>query len=257
MVKLLCATIGVPFQFACPLLCSPSELELFHPIYTTATPIPVEAADSIALLVKSYRTNQVYNTNGGVTEDETLVSTGPHWIVSKEYERQLKGIAKRFHCEYETCVVVDQCFRVKRARGKVNVNGRYVVWYERTSDYGNPEPGDLMGSWFDITLTNEAPDIKLWEVHDEKMARTAHNIHVQQELAESGRMVRTCAKCNIVDSKTDRHKICTGCSKVAYCNRTCQQGDWKRHKLSCKNAGPFETNLSPEQTTETDRSWSK
>ena len=161
-----------------------------------------QAADSIALLVKSYRTNQVYNTNGGVTEDETLVSTGPHWIVSKEYERQLKGIAKRFHCEYETCVMVDQSFRVKRARGKVNVNGRYVVWYERTSDYGIP--GDLMGSWFDITLTNEAPDIKLWEVHDEKMARTAHNIHVQQELAESGsgRMVRTCAKCNIVDSKT-------------------------------------------------------
>ena len=92
---------------------SPSELAVFNPIYTTATPIPVEAADSIALLVKSYRTNQVYNTNGGVTEDETLVSTGPHWIVSKEYERQLKGIAKRFHCEYETCVVVDQSFRVK------------------------------------------------------------------------------------------------------------------------------------------------
>ena len=188
MVKLLCATIGVPLQFACPPLCSPSELAVFNPIYTTATPIQVEAADSIALLVKSYRTNQVYNTNGGVTEDETLVSIGPHWIVSKEYERQLKGIAKRFHCEYETCVMVDQSFRVKRARGKVNVNGRYVVWYERTSDYGNPEPGDLMGSWFDITLTNEAPDIKLWEVHDEKMARTAHNIHVQQELAESGRV---------------------------------------------------------------------
>jgi hypothetical protein len=228
--KLLCATLGVPLRFACPPLCSPSELAVFHPIYTTATSIPVQAADSIALLVKSYRTNQVYHTNGGVTEDERLVSTGPRWIVSKEYECQLKGIAKRFRCDYETCVAVDQSFRVKRARRDINVNGRSVVWYQQSGG----TIGDLFGSWFDITLTNEAPDITLWERPDDKMARTAHNMHVQQELAETGRLVRNCANCKKGDSKTDRHKKCTGCSKVAYCDRTCQKADWEHHKHQCR-----------------------
>ena len=229
-MPLMCATIGVPLQFACPMLLSETELMVFQPIYTIRTKLSVEAADHIAVLVKGYRTNTVYNTQGGITDEEELRSTRPRWTITDMYEEQLKIIAKRFRVPLTLCLIVDQSFRVKRARGgPINFNGKSVVWYE-TMEY---QMGHMIGSWFDITLTNNAPDIHHSESPMLKEARTADFTHLKKELATAGRLVRRCAQCNKMDSEAASHKKCVGCKRVAYCDRACQKADWKRHEAHC------------------------
>ena len=47
-----------------------------------------------------------------------------------------------------------------------------------------------------------------------------------------------CASCG---KTSDTLKKCTGCRKVSYCDRHCQQADWARHKSTCQdNEDKFE-----------------
>jgi hypothetical protein len=203
---------------------------VFQPIYTIGTKLSVEAADHIAVLVKGYRTNTVYNTQGGITDNEEVRSLEPLWTITPEYAEQLEIIAKRFRVQLSECIIVDTSFRVKRARGgPINFNGKSVVWYQ-TMEY---QMGHMIGSWFDITLTNNAPDIHHSESPMLKEARTADFTHLKKELATAGRLVRRCAQCNKMDSEAASHKKCVGCKRVAYCDRACQKADWKRHKAHC------------------------
>ena len=69
-------------------------------------------------------------------------------------------------------------------------------------------------------------------------------IHLFPETVESGELrtkfrrtvirdspVSTyCAKCG-----TKAAKKCSGCKIARYCSTTCQQSDWKEHKLLCRN----------------------
>ena len=235
MDDLICSTSGVPVQYACPMLLDGSELETFHRIFTTSTSIPTEAADSIAFLVKSYATTDVYNTQGGISADGQLVSQGPSWKISKEYRGYLKRIASCFKCAIDECVMVDQSFRIKRARGgRVNVTDRSgktrcVVWYQTT----HPKKHGHLGSWFDITLTDDAPDRSYMERPKEKMERTEYNQHVKTELVHEKRLVRRCGKCGIGDSKARPHLRCSRCSASSYCSKECQRADWKTHRKKC------------------------
>ena len=236
-MPLLCATIGVPLQFACPMLLTEAEVMVFRPTYMICTQLSVEAADHIAVMVKGYRTNTVYNTQGGITDNEEVRSLEPLWTITPEYAEQLEIIAKRFRVQLSECIIVDTSFRVKRARGgPINFNGRSVVWYQ-TMEY---QEGQLLGSWFDITLTNDVPDIHLNESPMLKVARTAECTHLKKELATAGRLVRRCAQCNKMDSEAASHKKCVGCKRVAYCDRACQKADWKRHKVHC---GPYQPTI--------------
>ena len=235
---LMCSTSGVPTRFACPMLLDGSELDAFNRIFTTMTAIPTEAADFIAFLVKSYATNDVYDTHGGIGADGELVSRGPSWKIKKEYRRQLKKISNRFKCSIDDCIMVDQSFRVKRARGgpinNIDAAGkmRSVVWYQTTTHKEHVH----LGSWFDITLTDQAPDRSFLELPREKTRRNDYNQHVKTELMDSNRLVRRCKKCGIADSKTYPHLRCARCSVSSYCSRKCQREDWKTHKESCGRA---------------------
>ena len=203
---LMCATIAVPLQFASPWLLSEAEQQVFQPMYAIGTKLSVEAADHIAVLVKGYRTNSVYNTQGGITDEEELRSLEPLWTITAEYAKQLQIIAKRFRVSVAECIIVDQSFRVKRARGTTNFNGTSVVWYQ-TMEY---QEDHLFGSWFDITLTNDVPDIDLNESPVLKAARTAECTHLKKELATADRLVRRCALCDKMDSEAAPHKKCVG-----------------------------------------------
>ena len=44
---------------------------------------------------------------------------------------------------------------------------------------------------------------------------------------------RSCENCSSVIE--DRILVCSGCKKVAYCNRQCQKKNWKMHKKSCSH----------------------
>lgn len=247
MDELICSTLGVPVEFACPMLLDTSELDAFHRIFTTMSPIPTEAADLIAFLVKSYATNDVYDTHGGIGANGELVSKGPSWKIGKKYHRQLKKISNRFKCTIDHCLLVDQSFRIKRARGgRVNVTDaagktRCVVWYQTTTHKKHVH----LGSWFDITLTDQAPDQDFLEAPWEKTRRNEYNQHVKRELAHAKRLVRRCEKCGIADSKACPHLRCSRCSESSYCSRKCQREDWKTHKGKC---GPVST---PSSTTTT------
>ena len=123
----------------------------------------------------------MYNTQGGITDEEELRSLEPLWTITAEYAKQLEIIAKRFRVSVAECIIVDQSFRVKRARGTTNFNGTSVVWYQ-TMEY---QEDHLFGSWFDITLTNDVPDITLTNDVpdiDLKAARTAECTHLKKEL---------------------------------------------------------------------------
>ena len=233
---LMCVTSGVPAAYACPALMDAFELELFHPIFTTSGPLSVEAADLIGLLVKSHETVSVYNTHGGISDDGQLISQVPSWTITSNHRRNLKKIAKRFTCSLDECVRVDQSFRIKRARGgPVNITDslgktRCVVWYQTTT----AKYGDHLGSWFDITLTDEAPDRHWLESAAEKAPRTRYNQHVKTELARAKRLVRQCGYCRSADSKEHRHLKCARCKGVAYCSKECQRADWKMHRKICR-----------------------
>ena len=51
-----------------------------------------------------------------------------------------------------------------------------------------------------------------------------------------------CASCG---EKSDALKKCTGCSRVSYCNRNCQQADWPRHKSICEDHEDKSEGLKP------------
>jgi hypothetical protein len=68
----------------------------------------------VAVLVRQWPTNRVYNTRGGVTNDEKLVTMAKKWEISSLYKRKLKAIGRRFHCALADVITCDQSFRTKR-----------------------------------------------------------------------------------------------------------------------------------------------
>lgn len=237
---LLCEAVSVPAQFACPVLLSASELLDFDPIFTTRTPVPVEAADAVALLVRSYSTLEVYNTNGGISSEGKLVSKGPSWIIKESYRRNLQSVCKRFGCSLKDLIAVDQSFRVKRARGgPVNIANSCgktmcLVWYQTST----AKSGDLLGSWFDITLSNDPPAAPHLESKEEGAARMRDYHHCKTELINNERLVRICNYCHILDNFWRPHRRCARCKRVAYCSQNCQGRDWTKHKNLCTSREP-------------------
>jgi hypothetical protein len=233
----MCSTIGVPTEYACPMLLSQLELVRFNRIFATCDTLSVAGADKIALLVKSYRTNEVYNTRGGISESGELVTLGPAWKITRAYNKQLRKIAKRYKSTLEICTGIDQSFRIKRARGgPVNVHDercnktRVVVWYQTTS----PIMGDLAGSWFDVTLTDAATDQEFCEHPDKSNDRKMRMKHITTELVQANRLVRNCGHCGVPDLSECPHRKCGKCGLIAYCGINCQKIHWKReHKLVC------------------------
>ena len=48
--------------------------------------------------------------------------------------------------------------------------------------------------------------------------------------------VAMCAGCGITRTAALELSVCAGCKQVYYCGPQCQQGDWKRHKKTCRLA---------------------
>jgi hypothetical protein len=113
-LKPLCATVGVPVQYAVPTMLSVAYRFEFERIFMIRLQLPVLCADKIALLVRWRKTTDVYNTNGGLSSDEKLIDQSVGWVIKPNYTKALKKIAKRFHVSLRELIDCDQSFRVKR-----------------------------------------------------------------------------------------------------------------------------------------------
>lgn len=61
---------------------------------------------------------------------------------------------------------------------------------------------------------------------------------------------KECAHCGNDQGKLKR---CNGCQLVWYCNRTCQQSDWKCHQKSCKKVQQLRKRIEKEDKKERDQ----
>jgi hypothetical protein len=258
---LLCATIGVPERYSCPSLLGAHERYAFDPIFTIRCSLSVVCADTIAMMVRHHKTNDVYRTHGGFSDDEKLCDQRKKWTVCPEYKKKLKRVSKRFRTNYQEVLLCDQSFRVKRYqnittyfslsnkihvhlyvyvysssltnRGKGNISvtdamgiSRHVVWFETTLQ----ELNEYVGSWFDISISTNLPNQGLWECPSE-IANRSRDMRTFNEEMSSGtpRVPRRCHSCSNMDTRNRPHKACR-CKAVHYCNRACQKAAWMAHK---------------------------
>jgi hypothetical protein len=108
-------SIGVPVDIAVPPLLSKPKYDACLARFGVILPVPIQAADLVALLVRQSSTNSTYDTHGGVSADEKLVTMATKWTTRNDYKRKLKAIARRFHCELADVITCDQSFRTKRS----------------------------------------------------------------------------------------------------------------------------------------------
>jgi hypothetical protein len=47
--------------------------------------------------------------------------------------------------------------------------------------------------------------------------------------------MRGCRACGAAPAAGAKHKLCSGCARVAYCGAACQKADWPRHKRLCSD----------------------
>lgn len=91
--------------------------------------------------------------------------------------------------------------------------------------------GDMFGRGMDKTFDEVAQLLQLAEQFPE----AAHSATtLLQRLAQAQDKASMCAACGA----SEMSLRCSACQKVWYCDRRCQQKDWKLHKSSCHRAVP-------------------
>ncbi|PCH42107.1 hypothetical protein WOLCODRAFT_163525 [Wolfiporia cocos MD-104 SS10] len=68
--------------------------------------------------------------------------------------------------------------------------------------------------------------------------RPRYEIEVASKLAtDGGPLYKRCeaAGCSHIQGPDLQMKCCSGCKRIWYCSRTCQEADWPAHKRRCKN----------------------
>lgn len=204
--------------------------------YAIGMALPMAAFDAVGVLVKVWRTREVYETQGHVTLDENgrevlhfLVGTEAHrWQVTRPYLKQLKAIGKRFKVNVIDLMKVDLSMRIKRARGLTVVDDKVLVYVINTKP---TEEDACMGVWFDISYKHSPAEKDIRGVLPSEQKQFDQ---VQESLTVDRWMPHACGACEKTDRKTQRHKKCAGCGKVFYCNAVCQKKAWKSHKKFCK-----------------------
>ena len=107
---------------------------------------------------------------------------------------------------------------------------RVLVWFQTTSP---PKQGCHLGSWFDISLSDEATDMHAFESKSEKCDRKLEMCHINSEMTQlHPRVPRRCGCCMELDSREIPHKRCATCKLVYYCSKPCQVADWEHHKTT-------------------------
>jgi hypothetical protein len=94
-----------------------------------------------------------------------------------------------------------------------------------------PAEGELIGCWFDISLSDGVTSQHFAEHPDDRKQRVVNLGQVTQAMdGERPRVPRVCRYCHSPDSATNRHSKCAGCQQAYYCNRACQRNHWPEHK---------------------------
>ena len=251
------ATIGVPIKWSTPILMSEEERQCPHfRLFATYLSAPVHAADMIALLIREYPTNSVYNTQGGVSPTGVLVQQEMRWIITPIHRARLKAIYLRtkstllkgqsvYHMQ--DLINLDMSFRIKKARGNTRSDEKVLVYFECTlaiAEVFKPGTKQLLAQWFDIAdncATNLISSQRSFETASEKQARAAL-VKCIVDGIDQDRVPRICQTCKVPDQRHLKHRQCSKCG-VVYCNVQCQTKDWPVHRRQCPAApGPL---LSP------------
>lgn len=231
MDRLLCSTIGIPVEIAIPELMGQDEYAAFLSVYGVSNSgVSIQCADNVALLVRRVPTNDAYDTFGSMGDDEVLFNNRNRWKIEKNHKRKLKKIAKRFGAPLDAVIACECTMRMKRGRGIVHTSGKHLVYYRH---FGELRQGDLLGSWFDISL-DDSPTQQGWL--EDSAKRTADQDHLVLQLDRAHRLVRKCNMCNESDNRDKKHKRCARCGLVYYCSTSCQEKDWMVHKIMCSPA---------------------
>lgn len=234
--ELVCTTIGVPVELSCAALMDGPEHEAIIRQWGGAMALPLRCVDALAVIMRRTHTEDVYDTQatvrrGGTGERPEVLENQRlgKWIPRPGHREMLKTIAKRFHASEADVTSMDITMRMKRARGTTLVDGRVLFYAVDTS----ARMGEPISAWFDITLSESPTQHRVFEtkrVVDERA-------HVSDGLItelQAGRMPQVCAMCAKFDTQATRHKTCSVCHKVRYCNRDCQTQHWKTHKPECQ-----------------------
>jgi hypothetical protein len=245
-------TIGVPIRFSCPPMCSERELlEMRH--FYLMEHLTVQTADLLALLVREFPTQSVYDVNGGLDKDGKLISTSPAWYITSVHQHRLLAIVARANsvdpkfpngqplATYKSVFAIEQSMRVKRARGNTVVKGRCLVYYQCTSQSSIAQGyGSEIGQWFDVTqntISHPTAMSSMWQSPVTQKQRVKNNQTIIDQMDTTGRLPRHCDWCQKPDRFDKRHPLCEHCKLVSYCNRACQKAHWgKVHKAKCSRA---------------------
>jgi hypothetical protein len=80
--------------------------------------LSLKTADRLISLVRMMKSNECYETNGGMTEDEVLIDQTRNWIMKDSYKKLVhKIMEKDVDVDMKEMFVADTSFRVKRAKG--------------------------------------------------------------------------------------------------------------------------------------------
>lgn len=87
----------------------------------TASPVSLEMVDHIVSLVRLKKTNECYNTNESVNDDDILVDISQRigWNIKPWYLKLVTKIVTKMNClkQLSTILSLEQSFRLKRCKG--------------------------------------------------------------------------------------------------------------------------------------------
>lgn len=230
----LCQTIGVPQAWAVPYFLPDGGKKILS-IHGVGGELPLHATDSIVWLCKTVKTLDAYDTQAGVLQssqgNEVLLDDSKPWLIKPKYKVQLKAIGKRFKVDVGLVEKVDQTVRMRRLRRKCHYEDKVLLYAMCTTE------NEGASIWMDASYSSIVPCQHFTET---KFGGTLYGSRQEQANSvtqglsqDKPRIGNRCGNCGKVDSKEKRHKLCSRCKKMYYCNAACQKSHWEFHKDRC------------------------